>query len=358
MGHLQELEVRLKLSKKLFVELEDRLKSSKRTFAGPEVRLLRRKKPFETLHDPFAELEVRLMKPLHWDAIDPATGQPYRWDSPNITWSGILEPGDPGYVPPPENNTTTHRQKKNKPMKHSAYFPTNAGQQIVWLTNFYNKIAGHATALGLSPTQVADAIADARWLVYILSSWQPAVKNWAKACTEAVKDAKLTESGNLMVLPTFTPPPLPAADAAASLPAVVPVDEGALARIFSLVQVIQEATGYTVPIATDLGTVGSQATAPDLSTAQPVLTAEISGTSVQVGWGWQGLVDWLEMVQIQVDRGDGQGFRDLAYDTTPGYTDTAPHPAALTKWKYRAIYRADDAQVGLWSQTVEVIVGG
>ena len=32
----------------------------------------------------------------------------------------------------------------------------------------------------------------------------------------------------------------------------------------------------------------------------------------------------------------------LTYDTTPGYTDTTPFPATLTKWKYRAIYRVDD----------------
>ena len=46
--------------------------------------------------------------------------------------------------------------------------------------------------------------------------------------------------------------------------------------------------------------------------------------------------------------------RATPIDTTPGYTDTAPHPATLTRWKYRAIYHADDAQVGLWSAEVSV----
>lgn len=40
------------------------------------------------------------------------------------------------------------------------------------------------------------------------------------------------------------------------------------------------------------------------------------------------------------------GWEILTFDTTPGYTDTAPHPAAATQWKYRAIYRVDDHQVG------------
>ena len=40
------------------------------------------------------------------------------------------------------------------------------------------------------------------------------------------------------------------------------------------------------------------------------------------------------------------------------YTDTFPLPATPTKWKYRAIYSVGDAQVGVWSNTVEITVGG
>ncbi|MCX6853837.1 MAG: hypothetical protein NTV80_02910 [Verrucomicrobia bacterium] len=64
------------------------------------------------------------------------------------------------------------------------------------------------------------------------------------------------------------------------------------------------------------------------------------------------------MLQIQVDLGDSKGFVDLAYDTTPNYIDTAAHSTALTKWKYRAIYRLEKSQVGLWSAEVSVVVGG
>jgi hypothetical protein len=60
---------------------------------------------------------------------------------------------------------------------------------------------------------------------------------------------------------------------------------------------------------------------------------------------------------LQVDRGDGKGFIFLANDTTPGYIDTDPFPAAPTRWTYRAIYIIGDAQVGLWSKPVSVTVG-
>ena len=196
------------------------------------------------------------MKPLLWDSneIDPFTGQPFTWDSPNpnVTWDGILEPGDAGYVPPP----------------------------------------------------------------------------------------------------------LPAADAGAGLPAVVPVKPGALTRIFSLVQVMQEATSYVESIGTDLGTIGSEASGPDFETLRPVFTVKMIGGKVVIDWGWGGFRSFLDMLQIQVDRADAKGFVDLAFDTTPGYTDTQPLPAAPVKWKYRAIWRVGDEQIGLWSEEVSITVGG
>ena len=65
---------------------------------------------------------------------------------------------------------------------------------------------------------------------------------------------------------------------------------------------------------------------------------------------------WLDLCELQVDRGDGKGFIPLAFDTTPGYTDTAPFPATPVKWTYRAIYRVGDTQVGIWSAPVSITV--
>ena len=89
-----------------------------------------------------------------------------------------------------------------------------------------------------------------------------------------------------------------------------------------------------------------QWTAPDLSAVAPVLTAKISGNHVAIGWGWGGNDTYLDACEIQVDRSDTHGFVLLAQDTTPGYNNTAPLPAAPTKWTYKAIYRVGDARVG------------
>jgi len=46
----------------------------------------------------------------------------------------------------------------------------------------------------------------------------------------------------------------------------------------------------------------------------------VCGGQVVVRWTWQGQSTFLDMIEIQVDRGDGKGFVFLTYDTTPNYT--------------------------------------
>jgi hypothetical protein len=73
-------------------------------------------------------------------------------------------------------------------------------------------------------------------------------------------------------------------------------------------------------------------------------------------WAYCGFANFLEQIELEVDR--GQGFALLAIDSTPGYTDNQPFPAAPVKWTYRAIYRLGDNRVGQWSKPVSVTVGG
>jgi hypothetical protein len=274
----------------------------------------------------------------------------FRFDDKNSRWgnpSYQLDPGDPGYIPPLADTTPKTKTKK---MKRQAYYPSRTADQILWLENFRNKLAGYLTALGLTTAQGDAAIADARWLLYVLGSWLPAVRAWGKACTDATTEAQSGGGASPQVLTVFTAP-TPATG-------VVPVATGALDRIFDFVQTIKESSGYTEAIGTDLGTVGAEQGAPDLATVQPILTATINGSRVDLGWGWGGNGNFLDMLEIQVDRSDGKGFVVLVFDTTPDYTDSTPFPATATKWTYRAIYRVNDAQVGQWSAPVSVTVGG
>ena len=271
------------------------------------------------------------------------------FDDPNARWgepSYVLEPGDPGYVPPsiPINQPPTKRKR----MKRNTYFPIRQNDQVVWLVNFANKLPGYATALGLSTAQVNAAVADAQWLVYVMAAWLGAARAWSLACTNAVTLAQNGDGTTLMALPVFTAPAFP--------DGVTPVNTGALDRIFALVQTIKDSGRCDDSIASDLGIIGTEKAAPDFETLQPRFKVSRVATGVFLDWGWDGNAAFLDMIEFQVDR--GTGFVFLANDTTPGYTDTAPQPSVLTKWKYRAIFRVGDQQVGQWSNDMSITVGG
>ena len=65
-----------------------------------------------------------------------------------------------------------------------------------------------------------------------------------------------------------------------------------------------------------------------------------------------------EAIEIWADRGDDKGFILATTTTAPGFTDTAAKPSTGAVWKYKAIYRLRDAQVGQWSDVVSIAVGG
>lgn len=235
-------------------------------------------------------------------------------------------------------------------MKHNTYYPTRTTDQVNWLVNWCNKLPGYATTLGLSPAQTSAALADALWLVYVLQAWLGAIRTWTVACTNAATDAQTGDGTKLCVLPVFAPPALPVGG--------TPVNTGALNRIFAVVQLIKESNGCTDAIASDLAIVGSVQPGPDLTTIAPVFTVTRATTGVNVNWGWGGNAAYLDMIELQVDRGDGKGYGPLVFDTTPGYLDTCPQPAVLTNWKYKGIYRVGEQRVGVWSQEMTIAGGG
>ena len=289
------------------------------------------------------------MRIAYWDTSDPEM----YFDNPNLRWGSpayLLEPGDPGYVPPSSSVTETINKKTKKHMKRNTYFPIRVGDQIIWCGTFRDQLPALATVLSLTTAQVTAAVADCGWLIYVLQSWLPDVRTWALGCTAAATAAQ-TGSGPVQVLPVFVAPALPTG--------VTPVALGAQLRIFALVQQIKDSGKCNDNNARILGIVGSEQTGPDLDTLQPVIKPMLaSGGHVLVKWNWQGHGGYLGSCEIWVDRGDGKGFVFLTIDTTPDYTDTQPLPATPAKWTYKAIYRVGEAQVGQWSAPVSVNVGG
>lgn len=206
-------------------------------------------------------------------------------------------------------------------------------------------IAAYAATLGLTPAQVTSLAADADYFAHVLEN-ETVLKNAAR---QAIAWADIVREGGALP-PTGAPvaPVLPTA--------VPPVAPGVEARFRALVRQMKASTAYNDSIGKALGIEGSEKGEMDQTTITPLLTPIISGGQVQVGWSWQGFGSKLDMIEIHVDR--GTGFTLLTYDTTPGYTDTAPFPATPAKWTYKAIYRKGDAQIGQWSAEASIIVGG
>ncbi len=227
------------------------------------------------------------------------------------------------------------------------YIQGNDNAFSAQLKTYKNNIGDYAVTLGVTPAQVAAQAADSDYLEYVLKClgiMQNAAQQWT-----AWKD--LTRDGGT--------PPTNGAPVPPTLPAAVPqVAPGIEARFRALVKQNKASANYNVSIGDALGIEGAQQTPPDFTTLQPQIGATLNGNHVDVDWGWGGYGAYLDLCELQVDRGDGKGYGLLAFDSTPGYSDTAPFPAAPVKWTYRAIYRVGDTQVGVWSNPVSITVPG
>jgi hypothetical protein len=233
-------------------------------------------------------------------------------------------------------------------MPKSDYLNQNDAAFGGQLTTFKTTIGSYSVLLEVSAAQVTAQAADADYFNYVL------------ACRDVMQHAALQWTGwkNLM-RSGGAPPPSGAPVVAPVFPPVVPaVAPGIEARFRALVKQIKASANYNPTIGQALGIEGSEQTGPDLATIQPDLTAIIKGTHVELPWGWGGFANYLDQLEMQVDRSDGKDYVLLAIDTTPGYTDTTPFPATSTIWTYRAIYRVGDSRVGQWSKPVSVTVGG
>ncbi len=232
-------------------------------------------------------------------------------------------------------------------MPKADYINPNDDLFAAQLTTFKTGIGGYATLLDVTPAQVTAHAADADYFAYAVTChaiMQGSAQQWT-AWKKLARDGGAVPPSGAPVAPTFP----------AAVPAVPP---GIEVRFRALVKQIKAHANYNPAIGEALGIEGAVKGAPDFATLQASLTVTLIGNAVLIAWGWQGFSAFLDMLELQVDRGDGKGWVMLAFDTTPNYTDTFPFPATPTKWKYRAIYRVGDAQVGVWSNTVEITVGG
>ncbi len=235
-------------------------------------------------------------------------------------------------------------------MPKSDYMPLDDSGKASLFTHVATTLPQHFGTLGITAASpgVGAQAQDALVFAYVHTNQQAllAAAQQATAAKNRLRDGDPAEP-NVPVSLAFPIAP-------ASVPS--PVIPGITGRFRVFVKWLKSLPAYTEAIGESLQIVGDEQTNADLSTVKPVLPLKISGSQVVISWGWQGLAGQMDSIEIQVDRGTGT-FTLLTIDTRPGYVDTDPFPATAAKWRYKAIYRKDDARVGLWSDVAEISVG-
>jgi hypothetical protein len=226
-------------------------------------------------------------------------------------------------------------------MARASFLPRSKDGRRRWLNNYAAKLPSVATTVGIPTTEVTSTQADSTFYNYVCDVCDLMAQESGR--WNGIK-AALNSGGN--VGPTPAAPTLPAAPTA--------VAPDIFGRVSDQVIRIKHHPGYAESIGRQLDIIGTEISGPDLTALKPELTLTMQAGHPLVCWTKQD----MDALEIHVDR-DGKGFTPLAIDTIPDYLDTAPLPAATAGavWKYKAVYRQEDAQVGQWSDITSIAVG-
>ncbi len=227
-------------------------------------------------------------------------------------------------------------------MAKSYFLPPSESGKRAWLNNFAGKISKYAALVGVTPAEVTQLAADALFFNFVCDAHNQHTKttrDWTSYKQQAAHGNAL---GDVPVTPDLgTPPP------------TVPPD--IFGRATRMAVRIKKHPACTASMAQDLGIVGAEQVI-DPNSQKPVLTLSLWAGHPHISCPKAG-VDSLEVL---VDRGDGKGLLQLCIITIFEFTDNTPLPApgASAAWKYKAIYRVNDAQVGEWSDVATIGVMG
>jgi hypothetical protein len=246
----------------------------------------------------------------------------------------------------PKGQNINYSQFNQCSMKNY-YLPSGDAPKVLWLQNFAAKIPTVAAKYGITATELTDMLNSAILLAYWQNYRNQHEEYFHKltAYRNELRDG-VKAGGSASVVPT--------APTVGTLPTVTAAP-GIFSRVRALVGRIKASVAYTDADGKDLGIIGEEQTT-DLVGIKPAITTRLAaGGHPEIVWKKQG----MDGIEIYVSR-NAEPYTLLAYDMRPNHIDASPLPALGTSaiWKYRAIYRFHDAQVGQWSDEVSVTVAG
>ena len=230
-------------------------------------------------------------------------------------------------------------------MTNNTAIPRDDANKLVFLQHLDLNLSSYAAALEISSDDLAQLKIGLDGFDYSLKA-QDAANNYNNALY-AFKRALRDGPNNANVVP----PPAPIFPTAPT--------STLYANIFGfvgpLITRIKKHKNYTEAIGKALNIIATQSNAIDITTLQPILSIDFQGGHPVLHWKSNN----TDSLEIEADHGNGI-FTLLTIQHTTNFQDNTPLPASGTAviWKYRAIYRKHDQQVGHWSQILEVGVKG
>jgi hypothetical protein len=227
------------------------------------------------------------------------------------------------------------------------FMPRQEAAKLSWFKNFANKLAGYAAKYNISAAEITDMTLSVVFYEYWYNYSSQYIEYTRKLTQYKTELREGIPAGATASVPP-TPPtfgPVPTA--------VLP---GMFSRASALAVIIKKRSNYTEADGLDLGIEGSEdvsAFTKGTGIKPSILVQKVQGGKPEIVW--QKLDS--DGIDIWVDRGNGT-FAFLATDTYPNYIDNSPLPISGAEvWKYKAIYRYGDDQIGNWSDIISTAVG-
>jgi len=202
-----------------------------------------------------------------------------------------------------------------------------------------------ASALDITESDLAQLKVGLNWFDYSLKA-QDITQNYSHALValkNTLRDGPKSTAINLPSPSLF--PPTPTSEPYADI----------FGFLGALITRIKNHKNYTDAIGKALKIIATQSPGIDFASLQPALSVDFQGGHPVLHWKSNS----TDVIELEADHGTGT-FNLLTIQLTPGYQDNTPLPTSGTAvlWKYRTIYRIHDAQIGHWSQVLEVGVKG
>ncbi len=227
------------------------------------------------------------------------------------------------------------------------YYPTTVGKQVSWLESLARELPQVTGMPRLKPEELADIVADARWLAYLLGPWRTSVTNLTKSMAPYLKSAQMGQGSDPLSLLTLNLPPLPEG--------VVPRPPGGLKRIFRYVQIIKRSEGYTDVIGRRL----SILTITDASEHEvPTFKARVKHGAENQIVAFRFSKHGHAGIYAESRRGGGD-WEKLGIHLGSVFEDKRPLlvPGQPELREYRIRFFDDSSATGEWSAVVTLLVG-